>query len=341
MKRSLLLLCALFLTFNIHAFQQNNFSAFIYHRFGDDRFPSTNISLSNFESQLIFLQENDYLVLTFSEALEYIQKERKSAQIAVITIDDAYKSFYQNGWPLLKKYGFKASLYVNTETVGSKDFMSWDEINKINKAGIEIGNHSHGHPYFLDNFKAKSFTDDLLASHEIFQKNMGNIPKAYAYPYGEWNDHMASILDSMGYSYATAQNSGPIYKGSPLFHLPRFPMSDDYAELDPFKQKLTVDALEIDEIKIITEGYLGSTAKPRLLLNFNESMYDIRNLQCFIQGSIANKSIRVVKDSRVELSIWPETDLTNRRTLFTITVTDYNGNWHWFSFVYVLAKTGQ
>lgn len=325
----------LFFSLNCFGFQQSNFSAFIYHRFSDDRYPSTNISLDNFEKQLIYLKENNFTILTFGKALDRIQKRKKGIPIAVITIDDAYKSFYKNGWPLLKKYGFTATLYVNTETVGSGDFMTWEEINEVNAAGIEIGNHSHGHPYFLNDFSVKAFTDDLLTSHNIFKEKMGQLPKGYAYPFGEWNQKMADTLDKIGYDYATAQNSGPIYKRSAQFHLPRFPMSDDYADLDAFKQKLNVEAMEIEEIKLVKEGYLGSKTKPRLLLRFNEANYDLKSLQCFIQGTTARKSVKVLKNSRVELSMWPETDLGQRRTLFTVTLMDLQRQWHWFSYLYV------
>lgn len=335
MNRWSLFIITLFFSLNCFGFQQSNFSAFIYHRFGDDRYPSTNISLDNFEKQLIYLKENNFSILTFGKALEHVKKSGKDNSIAVITIDDAYRSFYENGWPLLKKYGFKATLYVNTETVGSGAFMSWDEIREMKAAGIEIGNHSHGHPYFLDGFSVKAFTVDLLTSHSIFQEKIGQLPKGYAYPFGEWNEEMADILDSMGYDYATAQNSGPIYKGSAQFHLPRFPMSDDYAEIDAFKQKLNVEAIEVQEIKLIKEGYLGSKTKPRLLLRFNEANYNLKYLQCFIQGTTARKSIRVLKDSEVELSMSPETNLSQRRTLFTVTVMDFKGQWHWFSYLYV------
>lgn len=335
MRRWPLVTLILFLAMKCFGFQQSNFSAFIYHRFGDDRYPSTNISERNFENQLAYLKENDISVMTFGQALEAIKKGRSSKSIAVITIDDAYRSFYENGWPLLKKYGFKATLYVNTETVGSGDFMSWNQIKEVNEAGIEIGNHSHAHPYFLDDFKAKVFKDDLLTSHRIFKSKMQELPKGYAYPYGEWNEAMANILDEMGYDYATAQNSGPIYNGSPRYHLPRFPMSDAYADIDAFKQKLTVGALEINEVTLIQEGFLGSKTKPRLILSFKEANYDLKSLQCFIQGTTAHKSIKVIKNNLVELSTWPKANLTQRRTLFTVTVMDHNSKWHWFSYVYV------
>ena len=117
-------------------FQQANTSAFVYHRFGDDRYPSTNIDLDKFEAQLKYLRDNGYRVLTLSEAMSSLNSQSRAAKVAVISIDDAYNSFYANGWPLLKKYGFPATLYVNTETVGAGDFLGWQEIREVKEAGI-------------------------------------------------------------------------------------------------------------------------------------------------------------------------------------------------------------
>ncbi|OEK04732.1 polysaccharide deacetylase family protein [Roseivirga misakiensis] len=323
-------------------FQQKNFSTFVYHRFGDDRYPSTNLSLDKFEEQLAFLAENNYQVITLNEAFKQVKsKQTAISNVVVITIDDAFKSFYQNGWPLLKKYGFKATLFVNTKTVGSSDYMTWEELKEVKAEGIEIANHSHAHPYFMDNFNINAFYSDLIISDAFFRNMLGEIPDGYAYPYGEWHPKMGDLLDSLGYTYAAAQNSGVIYKESPPFQLPRFPMSDNYADLQDFKQKVNMNALEVTKINVIDNGFQGSSLKPRLILNFNEGAYDLKNLQCFIQGTKAKKSIRVLKDGNVELSIWPEDELKKRRTLFTVTVTDRQGKWHWFSYSWLLPSVKQ
>ena len=337
MKKHLLILFIWLGQFSAFAYQQSNFSAFVYHRFGDDRYPSTNISAEAFEAHLKYLKTNKVQVLTMHEALKQLKADNSILpSTAVITIDDAYKSFYKNGWPLLKKYGFKATLFVNTKTVGAGDFMTWEQIKEVKAAGIEVANHSHAHSYFLNDFKTSEFSSDLIISHRYFERMLGEWPNGYAHPYGEWNEEMTQLLDSLGYQYATAQNSGPIYKDSPMFRLPRFPMSNTYADIDEFKQKLTVNALEVNQLEVIKSGFQGSIRKPRLLISFKEGDYDLKNLQSFIQGSEAKKSIEVLKDGVVRLSLWPETAISKRRTLFTVTVTDRNGKWHWFSYSYVL-----
>jgi hypothetical protein len=84
---------------------------FIYHRFGDSRYPSTNTSQKDFESHLTYLKKNNFQMLTFSAAIDYLRSDAPVRKTAVITIDDGYKSFFRNGFPLLKKFAFQQHSY--------------------------------------------------------------------------------------------------------------------------------------------------------------------------------------------------------------------------------------
>ena len=334
-------LTLLFLLFVFQSFlafaQESSISTFVYHRFGDDRFPSTNIKLEQFEAHLKYLKDNDYEVLTLSEGLKRLKNRNRFPKTAILTIDDGYKSFYENAIPLLKKYGFPATLFVNTETIGAGDFMDWPELKVAQEAGVEIGNHSHNHAYFL-NHVISEFEADLITSELAFEANLGKIPTVFAYPYGEWSPQMAELLQRKGYIGAVAQNSGILYKEAPQFHLPRFPMSEAYAKLEDFVTKLKTLPLRVTKYEPISTGYLGTETKPRVNLEFQENNLKLDQLQCFVQGADCKKSIQVVKDGLVKLSIRPDRDLNRRRTLMTITVPDREGKWHWFSYLWVIPS---
>lgn len=314
--------------------QTSSIPAFVYHRFGDDRFPGTNIKLEQFKAHLEYLKENGYEVITLSEAIHLMDKKKKFDKTALLTIDDGYRSFYENALPLLKAYGFRATLFVNTETVGSGDFMSWEEIKAAQAAGVEIGNHSHAHPHLV-NQSFSAFKSDLDQSEALFTKALVEAPKIFAYPYGEWNKSIAKELENRGYLAALAQNSGVIYKGSPRFHLPRFPMSEAYADMDGFRSKIRMSPLAVTETQETTLGYKGSQEKPSIDVLFQEANLQLNQLQCFVQGADCKKSIRVMKADEVKLNIRPDRPLNRRRTLFTVTVPDKKGNWHWYSYLYI------
>jgi len=90
--------------------EATSFPSFVYHRFGDDRFPSTNIEIEQFKAHLDYLRVNHYEVITLSKALEKLKTNQLQPKTVVLTIDDGYKSFYQNALPLLEQYGFEATL---------------------------------------------------------------------------------------------------------------------------------------------------------------------------------------------------------------------------------------
>lgn len=316
-------------------------TSLVYHRFGDDRFPSTNIKTETFEAHLKFLKEKGYTGLTISETADVLNSDSPSKKWVAITIDDGYKSFVKNGLPLLKKYGFKATLFINTKSIGYDDYMSWEDIAAARLVGVEIGNHSHSHPFFLDvseRGRTTFFQQELTESQDLMQKYLQFKPKVFAYPYGEHDEYMKPILKDMGFVAAMAQNSGVINDSTDLYQIPRFPMSEAYGDLSQFKDKMTMKGLPVITAGAISEGYNGSVTKPRVNIEFKEDGLFVENMQCFVQGSKCAKSMRITRDGKVSLSIRPQTDLKARRTLFTITIPDSDGKWHWYSYLWVMPS---
>ena len=69
----------------------------------------------------------------------------------LITIDDAFSSFYENAWPILKKKKIPFILFVSTEPVGKSGYMNWEQIKEVSSYDFAyIGNHSHTHEYLLN-----------------------------------------------------------------------------------------------------------------------------------------------------------------------------------------------
>jgi len=310
---------------------------FVYHRFGDERFPSTNITIEDFKAHLVWLTNNNYQVLNLSDAIEYLSNDTPVKKTAVITIDDGYKSFFNNGLPLLGKYQFPATLFVNTETVGGRDYMSWSELKEAADNNIEIGNHTHTHAYFLNKEPSQRYTDfenDLSTAQQLIKKNLGVTPKVFAYPYGEFDQKMKSILKSNGFTGAAAQNSGVMNSNMDKLQIPRFPMSEDYAAM--FDGKATMQALKVNN-KVPEENLIPSDInKPLLTITINTEGLITDQLQCFAQGGACKLKIIDRNIDQLTLTLQSTHSLaTRRRTLYTLTVPDSAGNWHWFSHLWV------
>ena len=312
-------------------------SCFLYHRFGDSRYPSTNISLKSFKAHLSHLKAQGFQVLTLSEAIDYMRSGEKKQKTAVITIDDGYKSFYKAALPLLRQYGYPATLFVNTKTVGGGDYMDWDEINEAKKQGIEIGNHTHSHAFFLDlpaNERYTAFENELKLAQQLIQENTSITPTIFAYPYGELDPGMKEVVKKMGFTAAAAQNSGVLYPTTDFMQLPRFPMSEAYA--DQFAAKTRMKALRPSHKDPQSFLLPVGNYQPNLKLVFEESDLQLDQLQCFIQGSECKTGWVKNDEGTVTLSAASLTPLSRqRRTLYTITVPDRKGNWYWYSHLWI------
>ncbi|MGB1946785.1 MAG: polysaccharide deacetylase family protein, partial [Candidatus Puniceispirillaceae bacterium] len=122
----------------------------MYHRFGEDRLPSTNIRLDQFDAHLEKLSNGNYSVLPLAKIVDHLQNDRPLPDRTVaITIDDAYLSVFTEAWPRLKAKGFPFTVFVATDPVDRKNrgYMSWDQLRQLQADGIGIGSQTASHPH--------------------------------------------------------------------------------------------------------------------------------------------------------------------------------------------------
>jgi len=195
---------------------------FVYHRFEDFRYPSTNTSIKELKKEFDYLKDNGYEVITLRRLVEAIKtKEKIPDNWVVLTIDDGYKSFYENALKLFKEYKYPFTLFVSTKPSeqGFQDFMNWKEINECSLYG-EIGLHSHSHPH-LTHLSDEEIKKDTKTAIRIFKKRLGFFPKYYAYPYGEYDERVKNIIKNFGFDAICNQNMGAIEEKSDIYNLDR------------------------------------------------------------------------------------------------------------------------
>ena len=101
----------------------------MYHRFNEFKYPSTNISLDVFKKQVEIIKNNNLNFIdpkNFRDNFKNIKTQKK----ILLTIDDAYLSFYEHAWPYLKKNKIPFLLFVSTEPVGKSGYMTWSQMKK-------------------------------------------------------------------------------------------------------------------------------------------------------------------------------------------------------------------
>ena len=140
----------------------------MYHRFNENKYPSTNTRMEVFIEHMNTIKDNKYEFYDPKLFLTEFDKVKNKKKI-LITIDDAFKSFYVEAWPYLKKNKIPFILFVSTEPVGKNGYMTWDEIREIDKSGIGyIGHHSHTHEYLID-MAETDFKNDIKTATRIFK----------------------------------------------------------------------------------------------------------------------------------------------------------------------------
>ncbi|MBL0745874.1 polysaccharide deacetylase family protein [Chryseolinea lacunae] len=312
---------------------------FIYHRFNDSRYPTTNTPARDFETHLAYLTQQGFTFYTFTDAVKYLQSDEAPKKIAVITIDDGYLSFFNHGLPLLKKYHAPATLFINTKTVGSGDFMTWADLKTCMDNQLEIGNHTHSHDYFLnkpEGTRYQNFRDEITLSQSLIEKHLAVKSTAFSYPYGEFDTRMKTIVKEAGFIAAAAQNSGVMYSRGDFFQFPRFPMSEAYSEKSKFIEKANMHAMPLTAIDPDNTA-LPANKQPTLTLTLNPEKLQLKRLQCFVQGGTCR--FTVVDKNKGIVSIQATQPLAKRRrTLYTITIPDKDGKWHWYSHLWINPK---
>ena len=208
----------LFLPFTLFA----DAHIFVYHRFGDPQHASTNTSIDVLRAEFDHFKNNGYTVIPLSRLSQaYRNNEPIDPKWVVLTIDDSYKSFYQNGLPVFKEYGYPFTLFVYIEATDKHygDFMSWEQIREAKRHG-EIGLHSYGHRHMVS-MTQEAVTEDTKKGIASFVRELGERPKYYAYPYGEYDPSVRAAVKAFGFDLIINQNSGAIDHTSDPYDLDR------------------------------------------------------------------------------------------------------------------------
>ena len=196
-----------------------------YHKI-DNTFISLAIRPDDFDTQMKYLSENGYHTISPDELYDSLAGTGELPDNPVmITFDDGYEDNYANAYPILKKYGFKATIFVVTSFLdkNKKGYMSWDQAREMDANGISIQSHTVDHKSMTD------LTDDqlrmeLVDSKKKAEKELGHLVNYMAYPTGTYNLHIAQMVKEAGYKAAFTIKYGNVDKASNIYALERVPI---------------------------------------------------------------------------------------------------------------------
>ncbi|MDR0666319.1 MAG: polysaccharide deacetylase family protein [Campylobacteraceae bacterium] len=234
--RCFFLLCA----FSFYLFADAHI--FLYHRFNDDRYPSTNTQNSVLRKQFEFLRDNNYTVVPLQAIVDKLnQNETLPEKWVTLTIDDGYKSFL-NALPIFEEFGYAFTMFVYVEAAEKNypDFLNWEELKDLEKRGGTLAFHSYLHAHQTKQ-SAEELRADFKKGLELYEKRAGSKSSFYSYPYGEYNDEVKNIAKEFGFSAILNQNIGAVSDTSSVYDLNRFALVGD-ANIKPLLKYKTLEA---------------------------------------------------------------------------------------------------
>ncbi|MEN8304429.1 MAG: polysaccharide deacetylase family protein [Campylobacterota bacterium] len=319
----------------------NSAVIFMYHRFGDDRYPSTNITIEQFEKHLEYIEKNSFNVWPLSKIVRYIIEGKKLPKKTVaLTIDDAYISTYTEAYPRLKKRSFPFTIFVSTNAVdgSSKNYMNWSELREMSMNGAEFANHSLTHDYLLSEKPESSkqwrsrIKSEIQGAQRRLHEELGDKtnenPKLFSYPFGEYDKNVIKLLKELDYVGIT-QTSGVFSSDTDLRTLPRFAMAEAYGNIEDFILKINTLPLPVKSLSP-TEPIVRSNNPPLLELKLQRA---IDNLQCYISSG---EKIEIEWISKTELKMQAKNPLKAPRDRYTCTAPAKEGRWYWHSNLWII-----
>ena len=132
-SKSLFLFLLIFFSYTLTALSEPGVSVFMYHRFGENKYPSTNVTEKQFLSHIDYVLKNKIQIMSLDEIIGTLNRNEKFYEKAIaFSVDDAYSSFYKIAWPVFREKNIPVTLFVSTDIIDkkTKGYMSWPEIKQ-------------------------------------------------------------------------------------------------------------------------------------------------------------------------------------------------------------------
>ena len=181
-----------------------------------------HVRRKHFEDQMRWLYENGYTALTLPELFDGLKRKVHFDKVVVLTFDDGYYSLYEHAMPVLQRYGFRATLFLTTASVGEASYaclphckwyptddrpLNWGELRVMREAGWAIEAHGHRH---LDH--ALLGDDESVKEMELCKQHinahLGYNPSFYCFPYGRYSSKTLKQVTKLGFDAAFGVQPG-------------------------------------------------------------------------------------------------------------------------------------
>jgi peptidoglycan/xylan/chitin deacetylase (PgdA/CDA1 family) len=228
-------------TFTIAPLIQNDSSipVLMFHSITNVKGNELQTSKEQFKQEMQYLKDKGYTTLTLTEVYDFFQKDKPiPKKSVVITFDDGYLDNYTNAYPILKQFGFKATIFDITSTVDtSANYLNSAQLKELSSNGIDIEPHTITHPY-LNKLSYDQQYKELKISKDFIETLLSKTVKFVAYPYGEWNQDTIKAVKNIGYTMAFTTAGTWANKQNGIYTLYRVYISSNFS-MTEFNNRMT------------------------------------------------------------------------------------------------------
>ena len=209
----------------------------LYHRLAPTVVDSMTVSIPVFESQLAYLKDHGYGVIPLQRLLAYLRGTAPPPppRSVVITADDGHRSVYERMLPLLKRYGYPATLFIYPSAISNADYaLTWAQLRELKATGrFDIQSHTYWHPNFMKEKRtlapeayAKLVDSQLVRSREKLERETGGEITLLAWTFGLYDEDLMKRASELGYRAAFTIERRHARPGDDLMALPRYLVTD-------------------------------------------------------------------------------------------------------------------
>ena len=189
-----------------------------------------SLTPEQFAEHIRWIDEQGFSVINMAQLNDHLQHGTPlPKRPLILTFDDGWKDHYTVVFPLLDKYHFTATFFITTESVGHSAFVAWEDLQKMEAAGMDIQSHSVTHPH-LTRLKDAEAIDEIKESKKELESHLKKPLTVFAYPFGNYSDKIIAMVKAAGYESATivnGSNVGYLYRADRTYTLGRIAIEGD------------------------------------------------------------------------------------------------------------------
>jgi len=201
----------------------------MYHHVGipSGKWRLNSVSEKSFDYQMNFLKRHGFRVISTDELVRGISEGQEFLRnVVVIQFDDGYEDNYKYAFPILKKYGFPATIFLVSDQIGKRsEFLTWDQVKEMEQQKISFGAHTMHHAYLPDLTLDEAQTE-IMGSKKEIEEHLGHPVDYFCYPIGGFSAQIKELVRQDGFKAAMTTNRGKDHYNFDLYELKRIHMNN-------------------------------------------------------------------------------------------------------------------